>query len=207
MYLQYGCGLSAPREWINFDASLTLKWERIPIAGKVSTKNSQRFPENVKPGDIVKGLPVPPSSCSGVYASHVLEHLTLDEFHTALQHTKDLLRPGGIFRLLVPDLEWAAREYIRRLDAGDAAANNFFLEETCLGRKRRPQGLQRIVYSSLATSAHSWMWDAPSLSHALREHGFSGVRKCSPGDSGDPMFDLVEDIRRFEHATAMEARA
>jgi hypothetical protein len=57
-YVQYGCGWSAPKEWTNFDASLTLKWERLPILGRY-TKNSQHFPVNVRPGDIVKGLPVP----------------------------------------------------------------------------------------------------------------------------------------------------
>src|ERR1700688_376097 len=79
-YVQYGCGWSAPEGWTNFDASLTLKWERIPILGRC-TKNSRRFPPNVRSGDIVKGLPVGDESCHGVYASHVLEHLTLEEFH------------------------------------------------------------------------------------------------------------------------------
>ena len=46
MYVQYGCGLSAPEEWINFDASLTLKRERIPIAEKLTIKNGHRFPAN-----------------------------------------------------------------------------------------------------------------------------------------------------------------
>jgi hypothetical protein len=206
MYLQYGCGLAAPPQWTNFDSSLTLKWERVPIVGKLGTKNAQRFPPNVRAGDIVKGLPVPDASCRGIYASHVLEHLTLEEFHIAVRNTKKLLRAGGIFRLLVPDLEWAAREYIRRLEARDLTANQFFLEETCLGRKARPRGLPGVVYNSLATSAHGWMWDSLSLAGALEQHGFSYVRRCSFGDCVDPMFALVEDARRFEHATAMEAR-
>ncbi|MBV9768253.1 MAG: methyltransferase domain-containing protein [Bryobacterales bacterium] len=207
MYVQYGCGLSAPREWTNFDSSVTLKWERIPVLGKLGTKNAQRFPRNVIQGDIVKGLPVPEASCSGVYASHVLEHLTLNEFHIAVRNTKRLLRPGGIFRMLVPDLEWAAREYLRRLESRDLTANQFFLEETCLGKKDRVRGLHGAIYNSLATSAHGWMWDSLSLTGALDQHGFQSVRKCSFGDCDDPMFALVEDVNRFEHAVAMEARA
>jgi SAM-dependent methyltransferase len=206
MYIQYGCGLTAPSEWVNFDASLTLKWERLPVVGKVATKNTQRFPPNVKPGDIVKGLPIADGTCYGAYASHVLEHLTLNEFHTALENTKKVLRPGGIFRLIVPDLEWAAREYIRRLDAGDPKANSFFLEDTCLGKKERIHGLPGIVYNTFATSAHGWMWDSLSLADALDEHGYKQVRKCSFGDCEDTMFALVEDRRRFENAIAMEAR-
>jgi hypothetical protein len=206
MYVQYGCGLTAPGEWINFDASLTLKWERALVVGKLATKNVRRFPSNVKPGDIVRGLPVRDASCCGAYASHVLEHLTLNEFHTALENTRRVLRVGGIFRLVVPDLEWAAREYIRRLDAGDAKANDFFVGETCLGRKDRLYGLQGIVFNTFARSAHCWMWDSLSLARALEEHGFSRVRRCAFGDCEDKMFALVEDVQRFEHATAMEAR-
>jgi hypothetical protein len=206
VYIQYGCGLSAPHEWINFDASITLKWERLPVLGRLATKNAERFPQNVKPGDIVKGLPVRDGACRGVYASHVLEHLTLNEFHAALRNTRKLLGNGGIFRLIVPDLEWAAREYIRKLDAGDLQANQFFLEAISLGRKDRPRGLFGAIFHLLAKSEHGWMWDSLSLSCALQDHGFKRVRTCSFGDCEDPMFGLVEDPMRFEHSTAMEAR-
>lgn len=32
---------------------------------------------------------------------------------------------------------------------------------------------------------------------ALEESGFVNVRRCEFGDSGDPMFNLVEDRSRF----------
>jgi predicted SAM-dependent methyltransferase len=206
-YVQYGCGFKAPREWTNFDSSATLKWEKIPIIGRLNNKNSQRFPLNARCGDIVKGLPVADRSCRGVYASHVLEHLALDDFHKALDNTRRILEPNGIFRLVVPDLEWAAREYVKRLEAGDPAANSFFLDETSLGRKERLRGLSELVYAWLETSAHKWMWDSLSLARTLEEHRFTGIRECSFGDCEDPVFALVEDPARFEHATAMEARA
>src|SRR5579863_3507172 len=95
-YVQYGCGWSAPAEWTNFDASPTLKWERVPLLGRY-TKNAARFPGNAIPGDIVKGLPVPAESCQGVYASHVLEHLTFEDFHKALENTYRIIRRGGVF--------------------------------------------------------------------------------------------------------------
>jgi len=66
VYVQYGCGSSAPEGWLNFDASL-----RVPlgIRGKV-------FPRNVRYGDIVRGLPIKDGTAKAVYASHILEHLT-----------------------------------------------------------------------------------------------------------------------------------
>ena len=47
LYVQYGCGLSAPAGWMNFDASPTLRFERSPI-GFLYTRNRERFPRNVR---------------------------------------------------------------------------------------------------------------------------------------------------------------
>jgi SAM-dependent methyltransferase len=204
-YVQYGCGWSAPAEWTNFDASLTLKWERIPILGRYG-KNTRHFPANVKPGDIVKGLPVPDKSCYGVYASHVLEHLTLQDFQKALQNTRRILRDGGIFRLVVPDLEWIAREYVARSDRGDPEASAFFLRETILGCERREAGLMGLARKLFNTSMHLWMWDESSITQALKDHGFLHIRRCRFGDCEDPMFSFTEERSRFENALAMEAR-
>jgi hypothetical protein len=206
MYVHYGCHFKAPQEWRNFDASWTLRWERLPLIGRTYTKNSMRFPPNVQVGDIVAGLPVPAASCQGVYASHVLEHLCREDFHRALDNTRNILREGGIFRLVVPDLEWAASEYIRNLRAGNYEANAVFLQATLLGREKRVRGIRDLVYSWLRTSAHLWMWDGPSLAQALRDHGFRNVRQCQFGDCEDSMFALVEEEGRFEHAAAVEAR-
>jgi hypothetical protein len=204
-YVQYGCGWSAPKEWINFDASLTLRWERIPILGRY-TKNSRHFPANVRSGDIVKGLPVSDESCKGVYASHVLEHLTLEDFHSALENTYRMLQECGIFRLVVPDLEWSAREYIARLDRGDHRANEYFLRETTLGFEHRERGLIALARKLFNSSSHLWMWDERSLAQALNDHGFRQIRRCSFGDCEDQMFSSVEARDRFNNAVAMEAR-
>ncbi len=206
MHVQYGCGFTAPDGWLNFDASMTLRWERTPLIGRLYTKNARRFPANVQVGDIVKGLPVADGSSQGIYASHVLEHLALEDFHKALDNTRRLLAPGGIFRLVVPDLQWAAREYVKKLDARDSAANAFFLGETHLGERRKERGLAAFVYQFLNTSRHLWMWDEPGLRTALVDHGFGQIRRCEFGDCEDPMFSLVEEEGRFEHSVAMEAR-
>src|SRR5688572_1568936 len=120
MYVQYGCGFSAPRNWRNFDASPTLRAEKVPLLGRFVAKNAARFPSNAEYGDIVRGLPVAPGSCRGIFASHVLEHLALDDMRVALTNTYLLLQPGGTFRLIVPDLEEMARRYLASTD-DDAA--------------------------------------------------------------------------------------
>src|SRR5476651_2383062 len=115
-YIQYGCGFSAPAEWTNYDASPTLRFERLPLIGKLYTLNKQRFPENVKYGDIVRGLPEKPESADAVYCSHVLEHLAYNDFLTTLKNTYAILKPGGIFRGVVPDLRSAVTTYVEKYD-------------------------------------------------------------------------------------------
>ncbi len=206
LYVQYGCGWCAPEGWTNFDASYTLAFERLPLIGRLYTKNSQRFPDDVRYGNIVKGLPLAPESASGVYASHMLEHLAYSDCLQALRNTYRLLRPGGIFRLIVPDLEAAAQQYLASLKARSATANALFMESTALGRKERPRGIGPLVHSWLNSSMHLWMWDYPAMAEVLAQQGFKDIRRCAFNDSEDPMFARVEDARRFDWALAIESR-
>jgi hypothetical protein len=74
LYVYIGCGFCTPIEWRNYDASLILRFEKIPIIGRLYTKNYRRFPNNVEYGDIIKGLhSIKEDSCEGILFSHVLE--------------------------------------------------------------------------------------------------------------------------------------
>ena len=103
-FVQYGCGWQAPANWLNFDSSPTLRFEKLPFVGRLYTKNARRFPENVFYGDIVKGLPVNNGSVARLFASHVIEHLCYQDAKLALKRSHELLKPGGLFRLIVPQI-------------------------------------------------------------------------------------------------------
>ncbi len=124
----WGPLLSAPKNWLNFDASPTLRIQKNLFIGKIfKTQLNTIFPENVRYGDIVKGLPIDADSCDGIYCSHILEHLSLHDFRVALKNTIKILKVGGVFRCIVPDLEYAAREYIKSLDNGNSTASIDFI--------------------------------------------------------------------------------
>lgn len=202
-YVQYGCGWCAPETWVNFDASPTLRFERLPIVGKLYTRNAKRFPANVQYGDITRGLPVTRNSCRAIYCSHILEHLALDDFQIALQNTISYLKPGGLFRFVLPDLEQLARDY---LADGSPEAAPHFMEASCLGIKRRPRGVRGLTTAWLGNSAHLWMWDEKAMVAELTKHGFTNIRRAAFGDSADRNFDAVEDPGRFAGCLAMECR-
>lgn len=206
IYVHYGCALSAPKDWINFDISPTLRIQKIPILGKLlKNKLNIIFPENVRYGNIIKGLPIKENSCDGVYCSHTLEHLSLMDFRIALKNTYKILKKGGVFRCVVPDLEYSAREYIKSLDNGNSLASIKFMgESTLLGTLERPKGLKGFLSLFFGNSRHLWMWDYKSLAEELKNAGFIQIRACKFNDSIDPMFKYVEDPGRFENSVAIE---
>lgn len=205
-YVQYGCAFSAPAGWVNFDSSPTVRLARLPLLGPLYTRMRTPFPPTVRHGDVVAGLPVATGTCRGVYASHVLEHLCLDDCRTALQETFRILAEGGIFRLVVPDLQICAQRYLTALGSGDSRANMRFLEDTGLGVRSRSRSPLRVAARLFGNSAHQWMWDEVSLRGELEQAGFSSIRRAQLGDCSDPTFAVAEDPARFLDACAMEAR-
>ena len=96
LYVQYGCGNVAISGWQNFDASPTLRIQKLPFIGRLlQSKLNVVFDDEVLYGDIVRGLHIPAECVDGVFCSHVLEHLSLEDFHTALDNTFKILKRGG----------------------------------------------------------------------------------------------------------------
>jgi hypothetical protein len=188
--VQYGCGICAPDGWLNFDISPTLRLQKIPFLGRILTAKLIQFPANVRYGDIVRGLPLAKQSCEMVYCSHVLEHLALEDFRAALNHTWDYLRPGGTFRFVLPDLEQLAHAYFK---SNAEQPSVWFMESTILGTKKRPRGLLRWVRHSLGNSRHLWMWDFKSIQVELKKAGFVDIRRAYLGDGNNPMLADVEN--------------
>jgi SAM-dependent methyltransferase len=89
--LHWGCGPVRPSGWINADI-------------------------NVGPGidiscDIRDGLPLDNESIDYIYSQHALQELNILEVVGALRELRRVLKPGGILRLCLPDLDRAIAAY------------------------------------------------------------------------------------------------
>ncbi|MEX2150262.1 MAG: methyltransferase domain-containing protein [Steroidobacteraceae bacterium] len=100
--LNIGCGNAFHPHWVNLDAS--------PADRSVTA------------WDVRRGLPFEENSFAAVYGSHVLEHLEPVVAGRLLRECHRVLRPAGIVRLVVPDLEEIARLYLESLE-GALAGN------------------------------------------------------------------------------------
>jgi hypothetical protein len=201
-WIQFGCGLDAPAEWRNFDSSPTLRLQRLPVLGALVPAGPHgRFPANVEYGDVVRGLPVAAGSAKALYCSHVLEHLALEDLRKALRNCYSLLCDGGIFRLVLPDLETHIVDYTQ--DSSPSASHTF-MKATMLGRENRRRGLSAFIREWLGNANHLWMWDYKALAAELEAAGFRGIRRASFGDSAEPAFRLVESADRWNRALGIE---
>lgn len=212
--LNVGCGSFVTPGYENLDNSPSLLVQNnlifktmADIAGRLLKRRFYTpFPKCVKRWDINRGLPFTDASVEVVYSSHMLEHIPRSQVETFLEDVYRILKPGGILRLALPDLELMAREFLSQVELARAGQRDVipadqFMESTLLGLKARPNLLQpmNIYRELLVRTGHLWMWDAPSLSMILQKIEFKEVNEGGYRESHIPEVDLLDlEGRRFE---------
>lgn len=208
-YLHIGCGINVNERWENIDASPSLKISKLPIFGRYisSLFHVPNWPKTVVYGDIVKGLKNRNNSYDLIFAAHILEHLSLSDFHVALGNIHLYLKPNGIFRFIVPDLKQYVDIYIKHFSDStlSAKAAHDFLECSLLGYTGSRKSLYYRFREALGNSRHQWMWDQPSLFDTIAQYGFRHIRQCHYGDWSDPQFGFVEKEENYLYAIGIEA--
>lgn len=106
-YLNIACG----ETYIN-DAF----WQNIDF----TTRHS-----SVKKVNILSGLPFNDNVFEVAYSSHFIEHIPKKQLIFFLEEVNRVLKPGGVFRIVTPDLEFLNREYITQIDKGEYEKANF----------------------------------------------------------------------------------
>jgi SAM-dependent methyltransferase len=70
----------------------------------------------VRAHDLRKGIPYPHAAFDVVYHSHLLEHFSKESAPVFLRECHRVLKPGGVIRVVVPDLEVIVRLYLEALE-------------------------------------------------------------------------------------------
>jgi SAM-dependent methyltransferase len=198
--INLGCGTVTAPDWINLDNSPgarlakfpRLRWFLWKVGFLSNTHYQARWPQSLIIRDLRKPLPFSDASVDYVYTSHYLEHNSLADARKLLQEIYRVLRPGGIVRIVVPDLALGAHRYLEAIRANpeDASAAPEFLNWLQLTR-------------SNVRDPHLWMYDAPSLTAMLRGCGFNKIVVCEYREGCVPDCKILDN--RPEESLYIEA--
>jgi predicted SAM-dependent methyltransferase len=153
-----GCGSNLLDSWVNIDID----------GGDVHT-------------DLRRGLPLPDGSAQYIYSCHMIEHLTYpSEVLPLLREACRVLRPGGVFRIVVPNIEPCLRAYVEN-------DREFFAQRAKYwpSASQEPSMLaQFLAYfgaspDALDQSGHKYGYDFETLAYALTAAGFEKVHRSA----------------------------
>lgn len=105
MKVNIACGDAYVDGWLNYDYA--------PHSDKVQKAN------------LLGRLPLDSGVADVVYSSHFLEHIPLPSVEAFMAECFRILKPGGVFRLVLPDLEEICRSYLQHRIDGEHDKANF----------------------------------------------------------------------------------
>jgi predicted SAM-dependent methyltransferase len=180
-----GCGPSPTPGWANIDNSPSLALARVPQAGTALLERvgligaeQARMVRVARTGAVRRGradrLPFADGTVSVVYSSHMLEHLGRDEARAFLLECHRVLCPGGMLRLVVPDLERYVSAY---REDGDA---DRLIDSLRMAQSKEQSTLARLL---VGFRGHRWMYDSRSLKGLVEKAGFDAAEFLAPGET------------------------
>jgi SAM-dependent methyltransferase len=221
--LNLGCGTKTSQDCINIDWSATIRLVTNPLLracaphflNEAQMEKVRRL-DRVTPHDLRKGIPYPNDSVDAVYHSHILEHIDRDSVMGFLVEIRRVLKPGAVHRIVVPDLERLARQYLDAFeDAGskgvcttDWRRHDLNIKEMIEQMVRRRSAavcnlgpLRREIESFVFGDArrrgetHQWMYDRINLPGLLTEAGFREITQVDYNTSRIPRWhDIGLDL-------------
>lgn len=195
-----GCGMSAAGGCFNLDNSPSVVIGRHKALCFLLDKlhmlkqEQKAFIDVIKERNIYYGcatkLPFKNSSMDLVYSSHTVEHLYQRDFIKFMKEADRVLRPGGVFRMAIPDLAICAEKYMNSRDA-DA-----FCASMGMGFRDEPSLVEKISLIAFGDRGHKWMYDGKSMKSFIERNSvFNDVVILKAGETtmeGNPMIDLRE---------------
>lgn len=170
--------------------------------------------------DATKTLPIPDNSLDFVYSEHFIEHIPADDALFFIRESHRVLKTGGIFRCLTPDLrslidlaEDTSAEPMGRL-------RNVMINGNPLpGGGVRPgpavsrgmaeiwDDLDGVINDFMRRYGHQYLWSAGHLARAVENAGFQDSQVMPYAESSDDRVCL-DPIGRWgwEWTSAIEAR-
>jgi SAM-dependent methyltransferase len=181
--------------WINADITPHIFVAKVPGAATVLHElrlmADDRYDQHkagifreVRYIDVKKRFPFADNEIDNVFSSHMLKHLHPQDAERCLRETHRVLKPGGVARIVVPDLELALKTF-------DRENPEPFLEAMYTTKQSREK------------NRHQWMYTGPSLTKLLRACGFAEAHVQKFREGRCPDLDRLDN--RPEESLFVEA--
>lgn len=218
-----GSGPDGLSDWENLDWGMLAFLGKVPLLqkgfvflGLLPASYIKKWPHNLKLHDCRKKLPFENNSVDFLYTSHFVEHLKRYEAVDFLKDCFRILKPGGVLRICVPDMEEISKKYLSKdisfflkledqsdgknssLSIADLFVKSFYGYDIYL----KPSFFGKIRSNFIR--GHFWMYDYQSLKTILRETGFFDIQRLRSARGKTPDIKNL-DIHK-EGSLFIEAR-
>jgi predicted SAM-dependent methyltransferase len=147
--------------------------------------------------DLQRGLPFPDGSFDGVFSEHVLEHFTKQDGLLLAVEVARVLRPGGVFRVVVPDGEFVMRSYFDDPEGLVRYRGSSGMDET---------GMDMVNSFFRQRYEHQFMYDWLTMKRLLEHAGFQDVLRCAFRESAATLGLEIDDEKYARESLYVEAR-
>lgn len=185
--LHIGCGKAPIQGAVNIDNSFSLLLSRLRLLYLLLEKTGFLSGENIELIDFYRKhkikygnalrLKYADNSIDIIYTSHMLEHLTREELKVFLRQASRILKPGGILRIVIPDMRRIIDDYSRDGDMDRLIERSLLVNDYGNSLKAK------LKYVMFGWRGHQWMYDEASFLKLLKGWGFQAVMVLKPGET------------------------
>ena len=161
-YINLGSGFKTFDDYINIDF--------FSFSNKADYEADFRYP-----------LKINDDCVDGIFTEHVLEHLTYDQVERLLKECYRILKPGGIIRIIVPDVSIFIEKYcLNDTDWFSQWEKHVFIESEDVTRRNRRM-ISKMTAVSFVTQeyGHVSCWDFETLEIFLATANFKMTEKTA----------------------------
>jgi len=177
--LHLGCGPDVKPGWVNIDLQVPPPHNSVP---------STTPPTFAIDSDLRRPLPLENDSCAYIYSCHFFEHLNRQHGEALMEDCYRVLRPGGIFRIVLPDFKKTFAAYLAGdRDFFDLVENGGFLPRCENGQRLMSDFVNFSVYQS---GEHKQVYDEQTIEHLLKKMGYSRVAISEVDENIDQNIDI-----------------
>jgi SAM-dependent methyltransferase len=173
MKLNLGCGERVVPGWTNVDYAIGARLARLRFVGPALSKLKilrTTWPSDIFIHDLRSGIPFADESIDVVYSSHFLEHLSRQEGAQLLRDCRRVLKPGGILRIVVPDLAAIVEKYLSK----ELKAERFCEELGVLSADNRDSKIKSL-FAPFVRFPHQCMYDEAALLLLFNQIGIAAA--------------------------------